>query len=255
MDIAVTGSRGFIGQHIMKCLPGAVPLPHDSHLETSAEIVINCAWPPSSHASYNDEELQDCGEIFSRRVLASATHCRKFIGIGSQAEINIPSTAYGRAKSRVLNETRRECLRRGIEFAWMRVFTVYGLGDRSARVIPYIIHELRNGRVPYLSSGDAAWDFLHVSDAAVAIAMVATGDATGEFDVGSGRVVRIMDVACMIRDVINPTGDLGFGHRPAPSTDFRPIRANIERLLNLGWEPKIDIKHGIQMLVDGEVGK
>jgi len=233
----------------MRCFPSATPIYHDTPLSTiNADVIINCGWPTSSQL-YHDEQYQEQGVLFLRNLLASV-NCRKFIGVGSQSEVYRSDTVHAKIREKARSEASTECRRRGIDFAWMRVFSVYGTGDTSVRFIPYIIDELLHGRVPVLSNCELMWDFLHVSDAASAFVKVATCGATGVFDVGSGTPVRMRDVAIMIRDMIDPTLRLEFGRRPVKSYDLKSTQADTQRLRDLGWKPEIDIHYGLRMLIE-----
>ena len=105
----------------------------------------------------------------------------RFVGLGSQAEygplegrtaetrLPEPTSRYGATKLATLHLARHMCEALGVTFAWARLFSTYGPGDRPTWLIPSIISELRAGRAPRTSSGEQLWDYLYIDDTARAL--------------------------------------------------------------------------------------
>ena len=60
----------------------------------------------------------------------------------------------------------------GTKFYWLRLFFVYGPGQRSGSLIPHIIESVRKGVPPQLKAPHNRNDFVYVGDVAHAISQV-----------------------------------------------------------------------------------
>ena len=93
------------------------------------------------------------------------------------------------------------------------------------------------------------WDYLHVADAARAIVAVATGSATGVFDVGSGETVCTRAIPRMLRAKIDPHLALSFGARPERDVEIDYLKADTTAIRSLGWKPQIDLSTGLDSVI------
>jgi UDP-glucose 4-epimerase len=224
------------------------------------DAVVHLAWSGVPSSLRNDprqmENLHATLELVGAAGDAGATH---FVGLGSQAEYGPssgaldesaptnPTTLYGVTKLSTFHFARHACARRGLRFAWLRLFSAYGASDDPAWMIPSLILQLLAGKRPPLTPGEQRWDYLHVSDAAAAVVRVATDpSAAGLFNLGSGRATPVRAMAQTIRDMIDPDLPLGFGEVPYREDQIMHLQARIERLRALGWAPAITLEDGLR---------
>ena len=137
----------------------------------------------------------------------------------------------------------------GLETNCMRLFNVYGTrmnphGEYSS-LIPKFIRIIKSGERPTINGhGKQARDFVHVRDVVEALVLAAHSDVYGEvFNVGSGVNVSVNEVFRIIcqslRKEIQPI------HGP-PVIEPTQTLANRGKILSLlGWEPRVDLEHGI----------
>ncbi|MBX9749591.1 MAG: GDP-mannose 4,6-dehydratase, partial [Roseococcus sp.] len=113
------------------------------------------------------------------------------------------------------------------------------------------------GRRPKTTLGTQSWDWLHVEDVARGILAVAThGTASGVFNLGSGRAVRVRDVVERIRDLAAPGMELVFGEIPFRPDQVMHMQADISRLGGAtGWAPRIAIEEGLTGTVEWYRGR
>ena len=120
---------------------------------------------------------------------------RKFVGIGSQAEygrydrriaetdLPQPTMLYGAAKLAACHLAAQRCREAGADFAWLRLFSVYGPRDNANWLIPSTAAALVRRKVPLCTAGTQKWDYLHIDDVADGVLAAATTDrATGVFN-------------------------------------------------------------------------
>jgi UDP-glucose 4-epimerase len=229
------------------------------------DTVLHLAWGGISKKNRNDlQQIDNVTNTVELIKLAHASGARHFIGFGSQAEygpwpsrideqqLPLPTTLYGTTKLCAGLLAGRMCAELALRFAWLRVFSVYGPKDDPTCLIPLLCRKLLAGERPAMTAGDQLWDFLYVEDAAEAIVSVAsTPQATGVFNLGSGRVQPVREVAELLRDLIHPQAELGFGEVPYHPDQVMHLEANIDRLRQAtGWEPRTELGAGLAHTVE-----
>ena len=107
----------------------------------------------------------------------------------------------------------------GVEFAWCRLFYLYGEGEDERRLVPYLRAKLEAGKPAELSSGEQIRDYLDVGDAGRMIAEAALGPVQGPVNICSGIPVTIRQFAERIADEFGRRDLLRFGARPENLTD------------------------------------
>jgi NAD dependent epimerase/dehydratase len=132
----------------------------------------------------------------------------------------------------------------------LRPFNTYGPCQSARAVIPAIITQALTQEALHLGNLDTRRDFTYVSDTVRGFLLAAqTPGIEGQaFNLGSGREVRIADLA---QQIIHLVG------RPLPiqveAERLRPEKSEVQRLLSdnrlareqLKWEPKIDLEQGL----------
>lgn len=151
---------------------------------------------------------------------------QRFVGIGSCSEYDLgtgnlsvntplkPTTAYGGAKAGTFLALSNYFGSQKIDFAWCRLFYLYGLGEHAQRLVPYLHENLSNGESVNLTSGNQVRDYLDVVDAGVEISNIALGEACGAINICSGKGKTVRQFAEEIADIYGRRDLLRFGMRP-----------------------------------------
>jgi UDP-glucose 4-epimerase len=231
--------------------------------KTRPDVLVHLAWKGVGSADRNAaQQIENLADTLALLRAARAAGARAFVGLGSQAEYGPssgaldetaptqPTTLYGVTKLSTCHFTRHACGELGMRYAWIRVFSTYGAMDNPSWMIPSLVLQLLARKKPPLTLGEQRWDYLHVSDAADAIARVALGDAaTGVFNLGSGEAHTIRSIVEKIRDTIDPSLPLGFGEVPYRPDQVMHLEAQVDRLRQLGWRPAMPLDRGIRETV------
>jgi len=156
---------------------------------------------------------------------------RRFVGVGTCFEYQHsseklfvesplgPTSPYGAAKASTYL-TLSNCLpMHGVEFAWCRLFYLYGEGENSRRLVPSIRNALSQGQEVALTSGTQVRDFLDVQEAGKCIAKVVMGCHTGPLNICSGQPVTVRGLAESIADEYGRRDLLKFGARAENPVD------------------------------------
>jgi dTDP-6-deoxy-L-talose 4-dehydrogenase (NAD+) len=200
------------------------------HWWTSAckgiDIVIHAAWYVEPGQYLESEKNADCliGSIELVRGAASAK-VGKFVGIGTCFEYELsasrlsiqtplkPLTTYAAAKTALFTFCSSYLPCRGIDFAWCRLFYLYGEGEDGRRLVPYVRGKISKGEVAELTCGKQIRDYLDVSQAGVQIAEIALGREVGPVNICSGLATTIRDLAEKIADEYGRSDLLSFGRK------------------------------------------
>lgn len=233
----------------------------DKLVRLKPDAIAHLGWQGVGGSARNDFDqianLQWSAELVRLSERAGA---RRFVGLGSQAEygpkhdvispddVADPTTLYGELKLATCRVSRRLCEIYGMEFVWMRVFSTYGPTDHPYWMIPGLIRALLKGERPALTDGDQKWDFLHVKDAARAIAAAITKEgSSGIYNLGSGSAPSLRSTIECVRDAIRPGAELGFGDIPYREDQVMILQADTSSLTSdFGWRPQIRLSDGIQ---------
>jgi nucleoside-diphosphate-sugar epimerase len=157
-----------------------------------------------------------------------------------------PASLYGAAKHALHMAAAPYAEQAAFEFAWGRVFVVYGPGEADERLIPSVGRRLLAGEPVPTTSGEQVRDFMYVEDAAAAFAALADSDATGAVNIASGDPVRVRDVVETLAlhtgrpDLLRP------GALPDREGDPPRLVADVTRLRReVGIAPKKALHEGL----------
>ncbi len=162
-----------------------------------------------------------------------------------------PATVYGAAKNAVREAiaARPGALEKGS--AWARLFFLYGPYEPRGRLVSDICIGLIENRPVELSEGRQERDYLHVADAAEALAALLDGDAEGVINIASGKSVAVRDVARLLGERAGRPDLLAFGRRPLAPGEPPRLVADVGRLnRDLGFFPKYRLEAGLAQTLD-----
>jgi CDP-paratose synthetase len=135
---------------------------------------------------------------------------------------------------------------------------LYGPGDSPEKFAPWITASMIQSKDIALSDGTQLRDWIYVTDAARALALIASqpldslGQGVSEYGLGSGAALSVRrfaeEVAAATRTKSNITFDSKLNRPSEPSRSI----ADISRLTRLGWRPSTTLQSGIQALVEFE---
>lgn len=163
--------------------------------------------------------------------------------------------AYAQAKIMghiLCNAYRRE---HGCNFVTCAPSNLYGPNDsyelESAHVIPALIRKAVEAKasktkMKVWGSGDAIRDFLHADDAAAAIKVILEKYSSPEvISIGSGRGTTIRYLADTIAFI---AGVKGIEWDDSQPTGIHAKTFDISKLKSLGWEPSVQLQHGLSQV-------
>jgi dTDP-6-deoxy-L-talose 4-dehydrogenase (NAD+) len=192
------------------------------------DTVIHVAWYAEPGKYLTSERNLDCLAGTLRLAQGAArSSVRRFVGIGTCFEYDLtrsaplavdtplrPLTPYGAAKAAAYMTLSQWLPGQRVELCWCRLFYLFGEGENSRRLVPYLRAKLAAGEPAELTSGNQVRDFLDVREAGRAIASHALGADTGAVNVCSGNPMTVRQFAERIAGEYGRRDLLKFGARP-----------------------------------------
>jgi len=140
----------------------------------------------------------------------------------------------------------------GLKHVILRLFNVYGLGQKSAYagVITKFLERAGEKLPPVVyGDGEQTRDFIHVDDVAKAVELtIKTSQVNGVFNIGSGNPVKIRDLAKLVMRLCQVEGEPVYtAQRPG---DIKHSYTDITKARSLlGFEPRIGLEEGLKKLI------
>jgi nucleoside-diphosphate-sugar epimerase len=191
---------------------------------------------------------------------AAVLSCKRFVGIGSQAEYGIkseeelitedlrlePFTAYGACKAAAFYMLKEKAALMGIEFVWGRIFSLIGKYEPEGRMLPDLVKKLQRKENVQLSSCLQYWDYLDATDAAAAILGLAEKGRNGEdYNIANGEFRELKEYVLEAAQILRADPKLiNFGNRAEPFVSLRP---SVEKLCrDTGWKPEKTFEYSVR---------
>jgi nucleoside-diphosphate-sugar epimerase len=161
-----------------------------------------------------------------------------------------PTTLYGVCKRALEEILFCSALRGTLSSACGRIYFLYGPQEPTSRVVAYVIDSLLKSEPALCSEGRDVIDFMHVEDAASALAALLESEVQGPVNIASGSPISLKEVFQEIGSQIGRPELIRLGARATNSQNFR-IWGNTKRLSSeVGWSPHYDLSRGIAQTID-----
>ena len=285
MRVVITGGSGFIGRPLVSCLVerghdvlmlqrnlgSCCPRPvevHEAALEcpeTYRRVLQQFAPEAACHLAWEgipDFSPETCiknvhmGTAFLNEVFNLPT-CGKVLGAGScweygnsdgaclENERGVAVNHFSWAKLALMDFGLLRASELKKMFAWLRVFFVYGPGQRMSSLIPSVFKSFESDEIIELKSPEAAQDFIYLDDVVEGFvrAIEVLRWPSGAFNLGSGKLTPVRDVVRLARSIWQ-------GERPVAIYDAHDMRSGIVASIenssrHFQWEPKTSINEGL----------
>jgi len=144
----------------------------------------------------------------------------------------------------------------GTNFISVMPTNLYGPNDHydlyNSHVLPALlrkVHEAKVAKSKYIEvwgTGMVKREFLYVDDLADACVFLMNNyDESEIINIGTGKDVTIKELAGIIKEVVLYEGELHFDPTKPDGTPRKLL--NVEKINNLGWKAKTDLKTGIKL--------
>jgi nucleoside-diphosphate-sugar epimerase len=293
MRVLLTGASGFIGRYVLNQLvetgvdavvvgrsrPNgyngdfveADLLQFDDHKglvqRAGATHLIHLAWY-AEHGQYWTSPLNLRWVEATVRLVEAfcAAGGQKIVSAGTCAEYDwsygfcledvtplSPATLYGTTKDATRRLLEAVCNAHQTQFAWGRIFLLYGRGEDSRRLIPSLINVFQGKRSPFGVNANAYRDFLHVEDVANAFMRILLTDAKGSYNIASEQPIQIAAVVRLISRKFEAKPSIILDLSTERPGEPKVLFGDSQKLKALGWRPVHSINE-IAHSQDTEIG-
>lgn len=182
-------------QHLLFCLKQFGP-----------EVVIHLAWTGIPHFSLENcltniqistNLINAVSSLESVHRLVVAGSCLEYArenGVCVESDETSSQNEFTWAKNSVREFAELVCKNSKISLCWLRIFYVYGPGQRGGALLPTVIKSAQNyGAVPKLSNPECAHDFIYIDDLIVLLKAIIEVNSfiSGTYNAGSGRLTSV----------------------------------------------------------------
>jgi len=193
--------------------------------------------------------------------LAALIHCPRIIYASSINEMETyeylqsdgiePSGGYiygtGKLAAHLMGET--VAFQYGVEFIPIIITNIYGVGEKSARLIYSSIVKLLKGEHCSFTDGKQSYDFVYITDAINSIIEVAEkGTGFTRYYIGSGDPKPLREFLITMRDIVAPGVSIGLGDIPFKGVDINYSQFDMKKVeKDTGYQNRVSFEEGIHM--------
>lgn len=294
--VVITGATGAIGMALInkcidngiqvmvlchKCSPRNNYIPNNKLVELcecsleklssldvnsySGDVFYHLAWKGTFGRERNElySQLDNVRFTLDAVMLAKKLGCRRFIGIGSQAEYGRtdiklspetfpnPENGYGAAKLSAGIMSKLLCEQLQMEYIWVRVLSVYGPYDGTDTMITSTLIKMLKGEHISLTKGEQKWDYLFSEDAAEALFRLGNSKEVGKvYVLGSGTSRPLKEYVEIMKQETGYVHEVGYGEIAYSPKQVMKLEADISGLeKDILFKPEISFEEGIQKTI------
>lgn len=159
-----------------------------------------------------------------------------------------PQNFYGECKLKLF-ETLAE---KDLNFAWGRVFFLFGEHESSKRLIASVINSLLKNEFADCSHGAQIRDFMYVKDVADAFAALLDSSVNGAVNIASGKARTLKEIILQTAELLQANREsIRFGQIPTAENDPASIVADT-RILNekVNWQERYGFLRGLEQTIE-----
>lgn len=195
-----------------------------------------------------------CKKINCKRIIYASTINEMETYEYLQSDNIEPSGGYiygtGKLAAHLMGETI--AYMNGVEFIPVIITNIYGIGEKSARLIYTSIKKLLAGEHCSFTEGFQTYDFIYITDAIASIIEVSEkGKAFNRYYIGSGEPKALREFLLKMRDIVAPDAVLGLGEIPFKGVSVNYNQFDMKQIeRDTGYINKIPFEKGISMTAD-----
>jgi dTDP-glucose 4,6-dehydratase len=161
-----------------------------------------------------------------------------------------PRSVYDEAKRYAEALTMAYHRTHGVDVGIARIHNTYGPGLAPAdgrSVSNFLVQAMRGEALTVYGDGTQTRSFCFVDDLVAGILALAASNSVGPINLGNPNEVTVLELAKLVLDVVGSSSEVVFQELPIDDPVRRcPDISLAER--ELGWEPKISLRDGIERL-------
>ena len=195
-----------------------------------------------------------CKEIGCKRVVYASSINEMETYEYLQSDDIEPAGGYiygtGKLAAHLMGETVAKL--NGIEFIPVIITNIYGVGEKSARMIYTSINKLLKKEHCSFTAGYQTYDFIYITDAINSIIAVAEkGKAFNRYYIGSGEPKPLREFLMEMKDIVDPAAEIGLGDIPFKGVNISYAQFDLKKVeRDTGYQNEIPFAKGIAMTAE-----
>ena len=278
MKIAVTGSTGFIGSHLLRRLKESgsdvIQLDIKNGIDITDWEQIQCiekfdllfhlaakTYVPDSYQAPHDfyytnvtgtlNALELC-RIHKAKIVFASSYIYgnpEYLPIDEKH----PIAAFNPyAQTKIIGEQLCEGYYKdfGVPVVILRPFNIYGMGQNENFLIPSIIKQAKSGSI-LLKDPDPKRDMLFVDDVVDGYMKAAEYNQKDYevFNIGSGKSYSVLEIVNTVIELFDHEIDVKFGGEKRKNEVLDTIADISKAKTLLNWEPKTNLREGFEEIL------
>lgn len=234
--------------------------------EADYACFFHLAWAGTSGSARADYEVQLnnvkltcdyillCKEIGCKRVVYASSINEMETYEYLQSDDIEPSGGYiygtGKLAAHLMGETVAKM--NGVEFIPVIITNIYGVGEKSQRMIYTSIKKLIEGEHCSFTAGYQTYDFIYITDAINSIIEVSEkGKAFNRYYIGSGEPKPLRVFLLEMKNIVDPEAEIGLGDIPFKGVDISYDQFDLKKIVNdTGYKNQVSFAEGIRMTAE-----
>lgn len=195
-----------------------------------------------------------CADIGCKRVVYASSINEMETYEYLQSDNIEPAGGYiygtGKLAAHLMGETVAKL--NNIDFIPVIITNIYGIGERSARMIYTSIVKLINKEHCSFTAGYQTYDFIYVTDAINSVIEVSEkGKAFNRYYIGSGNPKPLREYLLKMKDIVDPEAEIGLGDIPFKGIDISYSQFDLKKVeKDTGYKNSVTFDEGIRMTAD-----
>jgi nucleoside-diphosphate-sugar epimerase len=232
-------------------------------LRVDPEVVIQTAWVTKPNIYEMDPSNSNYAEFtisLAKRLLQTNTN--NLIVLGSCAEYGkttipcvagktelLPENFYGKEKVRTYRRVQNIANDTNLRITWPRIFYPYGPGQDKSKLMPYLMHNLRNHLPITLRDTSTLNDWISVRDISSAISWIIEKKLGGCLDIGTTKSYSNIQILKELESLIGTEARLQLAPNPSDFS-FNKFEVGVDSpIIESGWKPCDDLRSGLEWTI------
>jgi nucleoside-diphosphate-sugar epimerase len=232
-------------------------------LSWEPQVIIHTAWVTTYELYVNDQvnyKFAQFSADLARRIASSSVKHLVVLGSGSEygtqseacsagiTKLN-PENLYAIQKVIAFNSVKEILSNSYVRFTWARIFHPYGPGQDKKRLLPYLIHTLKNGEEIRLDDTSSVLDWVTTRDIASAISWILHNNTPTEVDIGTTIGFTNVELLKRLESFLGETFQWTRFVQKSINRDKVSIVGKDSPLFTLGWRPSDDLDSGMKWIL------